>query len=89
MSGEVGTEDSASAIARFPDAESLEGFLRQVRLWNRVEGLPRVAADPSNDRVRVQVQTVASAKRGIVRLIEAFGGLVLEESRPSMGPRRP
>jgi hypothetical protein len=82
MSGELVVEPTASAVARFPNVESLEGFLHQVRLWNRVEGLPQVAASPSDDRARVQVRTAASAYRGITRLIEAFGGLVVETTRP-------
>jgi len=81
MSGKIHDEASASAFARFPDGESLEAFLHQIRLWNRVEGLPRVDADPANDRVRVRLCTVRSARAGVVRLIEAFGGRVLDETR--------
>ena len=69
-----------AATARFPDGESLEAFLHQVRLWNRVEGLPKVDADPEKDCVGVKVRTVPSAKPGVVRLIEAFGGRVLDAS---------
>jgi hypothetical protein len=74
-----GTEEFVSAIAEFPNGAVREAFLRQVRLLNGVTGLPRVHAEASRDGVRVQVRTVASARRGIGRLIEAYEGRVHAE----------
>jgi len=78
MDSTIGHENEGSAIALFPNGDIREAFLRQVRLWNGVEGLPQVRVDRLRDGTRVQVRTIASAQRGISRLIEAFGGLVLE-----------
>lgn len=80
MGCEMG-EANAAAVADFPNGESLQAFLRQVQLWNCVDGLPRVETDACHDRVRVQVRTVASAQKGILRLVEAFGGRFSEGFR--------
>ena len=73
------TEAQASATGRFPNRDARHDFLRQVQLWNSVEGLPVVLAVSLDDVERVRIRTVVSAKRGIVRLIEAFGGFVEED----------
>jgi hypothetical protein len=70
-----GNEEPTASIARFPSASDREAFLGQIRLWNRVEGLPPIQADPLADGARVQVSAVPSAQRGLARLIEAFGGI--------------
>jgi hypothetical protein len=81
MNKNKASEEIVSAIAQFPNGAVREAFLRQVRLWNRVTGLPRVHAEASRDGVRVQVRTVASARRGIGRLIEAYEGRIHAEIR--------
>jgi hypothetical protein len=73
-------EGEASAIGRFPNGDLREVFLRHVRLWNAVEGLPAVHAEPLRDGQRVQIRTVASAQRGIERLITELGGRVVNDS---------
>jgi hypothetical protein len=70
-----GKEESATSIARFQNRADREAFLGQVRLWNRVEGLPAIQVDSMADGERVRVRTVPSAQRGLARLIEAFGGV--------------
>lgn len=73
---DVRVESQASTTGRFPDRDARIAFLRQVQLWNSVEGLPVVLAESLSDGEQVHIRTVASARRGIVRLIEAFGGFV-------------
>ena len=67
-------EAMVSAIGEFPNRESRIAFLRQVQLWNAVEGLPFVFAQSLKGGDRVMIRTAASAGKGIVRLIEAVGG---------------
>jgi hypothetical protein len=78
-------ESQTLTTGRFPDRDARTGFLRQVQIWNAVEGLPLAFAESLADGEQVQVRTVASARRGIVRLIEAFGGFVADELRSSVG----
>jgi hypothetical protein len=85
MNDDRRTEEQTLATGLFPNRDARTAFLHQVQLWNSVEGLPVVHADSLRDGERVEVRTVASARRGIVRLIEAFGGHVVEEMRPSGG----
>jgi hypothetical protein len=74
------TESQASATGRFPNRDARRDFLRQVQLWNSVEGMPVVLAESLDDVERVRIRTVVSAKRAIVRLIEAFGGFVEDDA---------
>jgi hypothetical protein len=72
-----GMETQLVATGRFPSRDARIAFLRQVQLWNSVKGLPTVVVEELPDGERVSIRTVASARRGIVRLIEAFGGFEL------------
>jgi hypothetical protein len=75
----IGPEYESIAIARFPSRDDCEAFLGQVRLWNGVEGLPRVHAVRLADGAQVQIHAVASAQRGLARLVESSGGRVLQQ----------
>jgi hypothetical protein len=74
-------EPQTFATGRFPDRDARIGFLREVQIWNSVEGLPVVRAESLADGEGVLIRTVASARRGVVKLIEAFGGHVVEETQ--------
>lgn len=65
--------------ARFPSREATTAFLVEVDLWNAVTGLPRIRVRSAVQRNRVILRGVASARRGIVHLVEAFGGDVVNE----------
>ena len=69
-------EPSVSAIGRFPSRGARDEFLRQVKLWNAVEGLPFVTAQSINGGESVSIRTVASARMGVARLVESVGGVV-------------
>jgi hypothetical protein len=70
-----GTEVEMASIAYFPSRSDREAFLLQLRLWNLVEGLPRIQANPVNVGEQVRLLAAPSAQRGLVRLVEAFGGI--------------
>lgn len=63
-------------VARFPSHGIRQEFLEQVRLWNRVEGLPRIETASMSDGVGVRFWSADGRQRGILRLIDAFGGFV-------------
>jgi hypothetical protein len=63
-------------LARFPSRGQRQEFLSQVHLWNTVEGLPRIEADPLNDGIRVRFRSADPRQENILRLVDAFGGFV-------------
>jgi hypothetical protein len=69
------TEVEMASIAHFPTTSDRDAFLLQLRLWNLVEGLPRIQANPVNVGAQVRLLAAPSAQRGLVKLVEAFGGI--------------
>ena len=63
------------STARFPSRHLCEEFLDQIRLWNKVEGLPAVDVKPNPDGLRVRFH-VADDDRGVRRLVDCYGGYV-------------
>jgi hypothetical protein len=76
MMSNVPREPNVSTTGRFPSRGARDEFLRQVQLWNAVEGLPLVTVQSIDAGDRVKIRTVASAGRIVVRLIESVGGVV-------------
>ncbi len=67
---------TADPVARFPSPDQMLEFLGQVRIWNKVEGLPQIEALPLADGRRVRIRCVAPLQKNVLRLIDAFGGFV-------------
>ena len=55
----------------FPNSRIRDEFLYHVRLWNLVQGLPPIAAEPIQEGVRVWLPSPSPTT---TRLWEAFGG---------------
>jgi hypothetical protein len=64
--------------ARFGGRGEAREFLDQVRLWNRVEGLPPIEVTPLLDGLSVQISSAEGRYENIRRLVEAFGGVAIE-----------
>jgi hypothetical protein len=62
--------------ARFPSLPRRNAFLAEVRIWNRVEYLPRIETEPLPDGRRIRFRSDDERQTGIVRLIDSFGGWV-------------
>lgn len=60
----------------FPSTDQRQEFLEQVRLWSKVEGLPRIDTLPLRDGVGVRFFSAGPWQRRILRLIDAFGAFV-------------
>ena len=75
-------------VAKFPSRGMCREFLDQVRLWNRLEDLPRIEAEPMGDGTGVRFRSVEARQPFLGRLIESLGGRVLPASRAAvrMGP---
>ena len=67
---------STDPVARFPSPDQMLEFLRQVRIWNKVEGLPQIEAVPLADGRRVRFRSMSPLQKNVLRLIDAFGGFV-------------
>jgi hypothetical protein len=67
--------------AHFPTNDAAAEFLEQVRLWNSVAGLPQIRVCSTAGWSGVVLRSVVSARRGMVRLVEAFGGVAAGEPR--------
>jgi hypothetical protein len=59
-------------------------FLDHVRLWNRIEDLPRIEAEPTEDGKRVRFRSAEARRPFIGRLVDSLGGRVLPESRSAV-----
>ncbi len=70
-------EAKTQVDATFPSGDATAAFLEQVRLWNAVAGLPRIQTRSAADGGRIVLTSVVSARRGMVRLVEAFGGTLV------------
>jgi len=64
------------AVARFPNRSLREGFLRQVRLWNSLEDIPRIETEILNDGYGVRLFGEGSWSRHLDRLVDSFGGRI-------------
>ena len=69
-----GSSSDSWSVARFPSTGLRTEFLEHVRLWNRVEGLPKIETDPMPDGIRVRFWSDDDRHRNIWRLIDSFGG---------------
>jgi hypothetical protein len=58
-------------------------FLEQIRLWNRLEGLPKIDAEPLGDRAglrfRVRFWNAEDGRTRALDLIGSYGGWVAPE----------
>lgn len=75
-------------VAVFPNVRTRTEFLEQVRLWNRVEGLPTIATEPLWDGRSVRFWSDDDRQHGIRRLIDSCGGWVPGNSRPKQRSHR-
>ena len=64
-------------VARFPSHGVRETFLQQLRLWNLIEDLPRVDAEPLQDGRRIRFWSTEDQRTGLLLLIDSFGGRVV------------
>jgi hypothetical protein len=64
------------STASFPSPGSREKFLDHVKLWNRIEDLPRIVAEPLPDGRRLRFRSVDPRRNGLWRVIDSFGGWV-------------
>jgi hypothetical protein len=60
----------------FPNEGLRREFLDQVRLWNRVEGLPPIATEPLNDPLRLKLLQAERGHARILQLVAAYGGSI-------------
>jgi len=68
-------------VAKFPSRGMCREFLDSVRLWNRIEDLPRIEAEPMKDGTRVRFRSAETRQPFIRRLVDSLGGRVLPEAR--------
>lgn len=61
-------------VVRFPSISQRQEFLDLVRLWNRLEDLEGIEAEPLGNGVGVRVRWPSQGDRGLLRLIAALGG---------------
>ena len=71
-----GSNSSAWSVARFPSAGSRQDFLDRLRLLSRIEGLPKIEAEPLPDGTRVRLSNAGGPVERIHRLVDCFGGWV-------------
>jgi hypothetical protein len=67
--------------ARFPNAVMRTEFLEQVRLWNRIEDLPRIQAQPGDDGTALRYWCADYRREGLRKLVRSYGGTVTLEPR--------
>jgi hypothetical protein len=65
---------------RFPNRGQRRRFLDHVALWNNLEDLPSITAEPLIDGVGVRLRFGETARRGMLRLIESCGGRFSSEA---------
>jgi hypothetical protein len=63
--------------ARFLSRGERKTFLEHVRLWNSLEDMPSINAEPLGDGLGVRLQFGEARVLGVVRLIEACGGRIV------------
>jgi hypothetical protein len=54
-------------------------FLEQVRLWNRIEDLPKIRATPSSDGSRLRYLCADYRRQGLRKLVGSYGGRITRE----------
>jgi len=74
--------NDSGPIARFPSRGLRQEFLEQVRIWNKVEGLPTIETQPLSDGVRVRFWSGDSRQQNILRLIDSYGGWLAFDANP-------
>jgi hypothetical protein len=55
-------------------------FLDHVRLWNRLEDLPRIEATAMADGTRVRFKSAEPRLLNVFRLVDSFGGRVVADA---------
>lgn len=65
---------SPGHVVRFPSRRVRTEFLEQVRLWNRLEALPDIVAEPLVDGFRVRFWSGDSRRAVIWKLVDSYGG---------------
>lgn len=63
--------------ARFSAASFREEFLEQIRLWNRIEDLPRILARDTGHYAELEFSCADYRKGGLRKLVESYGGKLL------------
>ena len=77
MNPETESDNRRFRVARFPSTGLCREFLEIVRLWNRIEDLQDIEAEPLNNGVSVRLRLAGMEDRGIRRLIDSLGGTIL------------
>ena len=77
---DAGTPLSLWTEARFPNAVMRGEFLDQIRLWNRIEDLPRIQADPTPDGCGLRYWCADYRREGLRKLVTSYGGSITLET---------
>lgn len=72
--------------ARFPNVAMRGEFLEQIRLWNRIEDLPRIVARPSADGPALRYLCTDYRREGLRKLVRSYGGTVTLDPRAATAP---
>lgn len=54
-----------------------EEFLDQVRLWNRIEDLPRIEAQPAPGGTALRYSCADYRREGLRKLVGSYGGTTM------------
>lgn len=82
----VGTKIREGSVATFPSNGVRQQFLDRVSLWSKVEGLPKIEAEPLHDGYRVRLWSADAGQGGLGRLVHACGGRLAINSPVSPAP---
>ena len=85
---DVGAPAPPWTEARFPNGVMLREFLEQIRLWNRIEDLSRIVAEPAADGITLRYRCADYRREGLRKLVRSYGGTVTLEP-PAFVPADP
>jgi hypothetical protein len=66
----------AWSLAKFPSRGQLQRFVDEVRIWNRVEGLPPILFEVLPDGTRLRFRSEGGHSAGVHRYIDSFGAWI-------------
>jgi hypothetical protein len=76
-------------MATFPSRGQLCRFVDEVRVWNRVEGLPNIRIAVLADGLRLRFWSEADSQPGVRRFIDSFGAWIQPGSERLLPPAAP
>jgi hypothetical protein len=64
------------SMAKFPSRGQLQRFVSEVRIWNRVEGLPPIVFELLPDGTRLRFRSQGEHCASVFRYIDSFGASI-------------